>query len=224
MTHSSVFGAPLPRVSKARNEHTSRVYENTVHHYLSTTPRVVEGDMKRWINQTVHGLKADARILEVGTGSGRDADYIESLGLSVQRTDKTVGFVRKLRERGFVASQLDAVTDPFPAELDLVFANAVVCHFDKHQFRQFLRNAEIALVAGGRLSFSTKKAKRYAIESQSRLGPPRPFSSWPLDELVTFVEQAGFEVEWTLESGGLKSRSRWLNIVAVKCDRADRLF
>lgn len=38
-------------------------------------------------------LKKDASILEIGTGPGRDADYIESLGYSVTRSDAVESFI-----------------------------------------------------------------------------------------------------------------------------------
>ena len=48
-------------------------------------------------------LDAGARVLEVGSGPGRDARALEEAGLSVRRTDITPAFVRMLRADGFEA-------------------------------------------------------------------------------------------------------------------------
>jgi SAM-dependent methyltransferase len=173
--------------------------------------------MQEWMNRTVSYLPPRALVLEVGSGSGRDAEYLEGAGLRVLRTDVVETFVERLRSQGYDASYLDAVRDEFPNDLDCVFANAVVCHFEKPQFSQFLMRSRAALRAGGTLSFTTKLGEKYEPTSQqSRLAATRKFSRWPTADLIRFLDQHDFVVEWHSESGGIRSASKWINVVARK--------
>lgn len=63
------------------------------------------------IDAFVEALGGAGRVLEIGSGSGRDARELEQRGLSVRRTDVSQGFVDLLRTDGFEADQLDPLTD-----------------------------------------------------------------------------------------------------------------
>ncbi|WP_433586450.1 class I SAM-dependent methyltransferase [Microbacterium hydrocarbonoxydans] len=200
-----------------RLDEVRAAYEASHAEYLATTPVEVTGAMKEWMDCTLRGVPVNARILEVGSGSGRDADYFESLGYRVQRTDVVHHFIERLRGQGKDAEYLDAVRDDFPDDLDVIFANAVVCHFEKPQFSLFLARARAALNPGGVLSFSTKLGTEYEPTSrQSRLPATRKFSRWPTEELVRFLDDHDFDVEWLTVSGGIRSTSQWINVVAMR--------
>ena len=64
-----------------------------------------------------------ARVLEIGSGPGRDAALLESLGVDVRRTDISPGFVDLLRARGHDADVLDPLTDDLddPARSGLAY-------------------------------------------------------------------------------------------------------
>src|SRR5258708_17396585 len=51
-------------------------------------------------------------VLEIGSGPGWDAGYLEGHGVRVIRTDATPAFVSLLRAAGHNARPLDARTDP----------------------------------------------------------------------------------------------------------------
>lgn len=63
----------------------------------------MQGFVKDWIDTVLAGLPQDAKIPEFGSAFGRDADYIESKGYKVQRTDVTPGFVKLLQSQGHQA-------------------------------------------------------------------------------------------------------------------------
>src|SRR4051794_1876525 len=79
-------------------------------------------------------LPAGARVLEIGSGGGRDARALEQAGLSVRRTDVTPGFVELLRAAGDQADLVDPLTDDLadPAAPGTpyagVWANASLLH------------------------------------------------------------------------------------------------
>lgn len=59
----------------------------------ATMPASVRSDIEGFVAR----LDAGARVLEIGSGGGRDARLMEALGLRVRRTDITPGFVALLR-------------------------------------------------------------------------------------------------------------------------------
>lgn len=63
------------------------------------------------IDVFVTELGGSGRVLEIGSGGGRDALELEKRGISVRRTDIAKGFVELLRESGFEADLLDPLTE-----------------------------------------------------------------------------------------------------------------
>ena len=88
--------------------------------------------VRRDIEDVRRAPRAGARVLEIGSGGGRDARLMEELGLRVRRTDITPGFVALLRAQGHDADLLDPLTDdlatPERVPYAAVWANASLLH------------------------------------------------------------------------------------------------
>ncbi len=100
-------------------------------------PDVVQAAMDRFVAELPEG----ARVLEIGTGPGRDARALEQAGLSVRRTDITPGFVALLRADGFDADVVDPLTDDLAdpgadAPYDGVWAAASLLHVRREDLPQ----------------------------------------------------------------------------------------
>lgn len=199
-----------------QSEVTAATYRQYAQKYVESTPKVVEGAMRTWLDASVHGLNLDAHIFEVGSGSGRDADYLEAAGFTVQRSDLTEEFVVHLRQQGHKAQLFNALTDSYPQQQDLIFADAVLVHFNQEESEQFLRKAYDALKPEGRLAFTAKTSPEYTEEVQSRLGGPRWFYNWPVEQFQKIVEQHGFVLIYQDISVGLTSSGTWVNRVFTK--------
>src|SRR5688500_1912918 len=63
------------------------------------------------LRRLVQCLPRGGSVLEIGSGPGRDADVVESLGAVVRRTDAAQAFVDLMAERGKQADRLNVVTD-----------------------------------------------------------------------------------------------------------------
>ena len=72
---------------------TIDTYEKNAHLYIERTAATVANDLKEYFHTLLTNLPKDATILEIGSGAGRDANYIESLGYSALRTDVVEVFV-----------------------------------------------------------------------------------------------------------------------------------
>jgi len=106
--------------------------------YVLHSPKEVSRENKEWIDTALSFISTNFPILEIGSGTGRDADYIESKGFKVLRTDIDERFIAYQKEKVKEVSNLDILNDKMKGEYGLVFANAVLHHFDKDTIIQCL--------------------------------------------------------------------------------------
>lgn len=195
------------------NQRTIESYEAHIQEYVDGTPHDVAGYVKELLDEALSDLPKTARILEIGSAFGRDAAYVQELGYTVECTDATLAFVDLLKQTGFDARQLNAITDELEGPYDLVIANAVLLHFTRDETKQVLRKIFDALSSSGRFAFTLKQGKGEQW-SENKLGAPRYFCYWTAEQILEVVEGTGFtKVEISEDEG---ARDIWLQIVAHK--------
>lgn len=199
----------------AANSETLRSYEARVAEYVEGTASEVAGEGKVWIDAILAGLPVEALIVELGSAFGRDAAYIASKGFDVECTDAVEGFVAKLHSRGFRARHFNLLSDEFDRGYDLIFANAVLLHFNRSEFAFVLKKLIGSLNSGGRCAFSLKRGKGEAW-SEAKIGAPRYFCYWERDELQPILRDAGFS-HWIVEEAHTtRAHAGWLFITASR--------
>jgi SAM-dependent methyltransferase len=159
------------------NQVTLTSYEDHIQEYIDGTPQVVDGFFKIWIDGFLGRISKNSKILELGSAFGRDADYIESLGFHVRRTDATENFVKYQQAQGHAAEKLNAITDSLGGPYDLILANAVLLHFPPDDFRLCLSKIRTALRKEGIFAFTVKQGAGSGWSSE-KLGAPRFFQFW----------------------------------------------
>jgi SAM-dependent methyltransferase len=173
-------------------DETLIAYEAGAGQYIETShqgPRV-----RAWLDRIAR-LIPHAVVLEVGSGPGWDADYLESRGLVVLRTDAAGAFVERLRAQGRDAERLDIRRDSLGGPHDGILANAVLLHLTEPQFLDFLLRARRAVRDGGFVACSLKEGDGSSVNA-SKLGLPRHETYWREGPLKAAFDQAG----WTVES------------------------
>ncbi len=168
---------------------TLATYESAVHLYRATLPPPWP-PLLLFLDR-VATLVGFGRVLEVGSGPGRDASYLESRGPQVIRTDATRGFVEMMREEGHHARLLDIRCDDLGGPYDAVFANAVLLHLSREQFRNVLERSRRAVVDGGVLAITLKEGEGEAWSS-AKLELPRHFTYWRESELHAVLDKTGW--------------------------------
>ena len=195
------------------NDLTLQSYNDHIQDYVAANKKVVEGSLKDWIDKVLKLVFKGGKVLELGSGYGRDAAYIESHGYEVIRTDAAKGFVELLKSKGFKTRKLNVLTDDFGTDFDLVFAQAVFLHFNPKQLKQILRKSFDSLKPGGILAFSVKEGKGEGWP-KDYMGVPRYFCFWEKPELQKITKAAGFSsVEITERQG---TRNLMLHVIAKK--------
>lgn len=197
----------------AENARTIDAYDGHVREYAAGTTSQARGPLREWLDQVVAGLEHDARILELGSATGRDAAYLGGLGYRVECTDATPAFVDLLRSQGIEARPLNAISDDLPVGLDLVLADAVLLHFTRDQAAHVIAKVHAALLPGGRFAFTLKRGEGQAW-SLEKLGVPRFFCYWSAPQIQTVLSKAGFASIDITENRNQRTGTDWLLIIA----------
>jgi SAM-dependent methyltransferase len=171
------------------------------------------------IEDFVVRLGTGARVLEIGSGGGRDALLMEELGLSVRRTDITPAFVTLLREQGHDADLLDPLVDDLSSPEgphDGVWANASLLHVARADLPTVLTRLADVTRAGGLLRISLKEGDGEGWSTHGAISGPRHFTYWRADALREAILTTGW-TEVDVRSGVDGKRSeRWLELAAVR--------
>jgi SAM-dependent methyltransferase len=164
---------------------------------------------------------AGARVLEVGSGPGRDAVALESLGLSVRRTDISPGFVALLRAAGHRADLIDPLTDDLAdperagAPYDAVWASACLLHVSRADLPVVLRRLAEVTRPGGTLHVSLKEGDGEAWSTHGSVAAPRHFVFWREQPLREVLDGAGWTVDEIGRHDGRRG-DRWLEVLATR--------
>ncbi len=195
------------------NDKTIHSYNHHIDEYVKGTPQQVDGEFRAWVEHALVKVPERATILELGTGFGRDADYFESKGYKVIRTDAAIGFVKLLQKQGHEAHLLDAVNDDFGKNLEMIFANAVLLHFDPENVTKIIQKAYESLKPGGLFVFSLKEGEG-SEWTDEKLNSPRFFYYWSGLDLQNVLQESAFDdIEVSKRDSG---RDKWLQVIAKK--------
>lgn len=100
------------------NRQTLKTYQRNVPRFAATTEQADDPALApnwQWVDAALDLLpNKQASILEIGSGTGRDAQYMEDRGFTVSRTDAVQGFVDLLVRQDHTALLLNVLDDTIP--------------------------------------------------------------------------------------------------------------
>ena len=181
--------------------------------------------MPAWVAEEIDAFVTDlgrsGRVLEIGSGGGRDALELERRGVSVRRTDISRGFVELLREGGFEADLLDPLTDSLadprhPGILyDGIWACACLIHVARQDLPTVLARLADATRAGGRLLVSVREGDGEEVSTQGSAAELRRYveTYWREPALRSVLAGAGWSVSEVRSYIG-RPHDRWLSVRA----------
>lgn len=169
------------------------------------------------------GLSGSGRVLEIGSGGGRDALEFERRGIAVRRTDISQGFVDLLREGGFEADLLDPLTDDLsdprrPGTFyDGIWACACLIHVARQDLGTVLARLAEATRTGGPLHMSVREGDDERVSTHGSAAEPRRYveTYWRELPLRSVLANAGWivgDVRWCIGRPG----ERWLSVRASR--------
>lgn len=174
------------------------------------------------IDAFVAALGGSGRVLEIGSGGGRDALALETRGISVRRTDVSKGFVELLRDGGFQADLLDPLTDRLAdprhpgMPYDGIWACASLIHVARQDLGTVLGRLAAGTRSGGRLHASVREGDGDDVSTHGSAAAPRRYAEtyWREPALRSALADAGWIVSEVRRYHG--PEERWLSARASR--------
>lgn len=191
---------------------TVAAYEQDALGYVAATREMPES-VQRDVDDFAARVGVAGRVLEIGSGSGRDAVALEAAGLVVVRTDITPAFVALLRAQGYHALVLDPATGDLGGPWDGVWCSAVLHHVPRGRLRTVLRRVREATRPGGVLYVSVKEGDGEAWSRHGSIAAARWFVRWREEPLREVLVDAGWSIDSIRRSSA--GGDDWLDVLAV---------
>ena len=177
---------PVPAYSSL----TIASYETEAEHYDTLVGAVPSAAIEAALSALLANTEPGARVLEIGSGPGREADYLEAHGSRVRRTDATEAFIRLQAGRGKHVEPLNAITDPLGGPYDAVMALCVLIHVNRADTGRVLGKIATALRPGGSWLISVREGTGELTDDEYHM------TYWQREEFVAHLAAAGLVVQW----------------------------
>lgn len=174
----------MPQSAIDSNRRALEWYAENYDYYDSLIDPEPSKNREDALRRLVAEVPEDGLILEFGSASGRDADFVESLGRRVRRTDITQGFIAIQATRGKTVESLDILTGDYGGPYDGIFAMCVMLHVRPEATDAVLAKIADALNPGGVFLVSVREV---ADERAT---------AWSRDAFAGRLEAAGLAVIW----------------------------
>jgi SAM-dependent methyltransferase len=170
---------------------------------------------QRFLEESIKNISKDKKLFEIGSGYGRDANFIRSLGYNIQVSDAVDSFINRLRQEDFVPVKFNLITDDFKEMYDYILANAVLVHFPKDEVERAIIKIYEALNDDGIFAFSIKQRVGGGEDYKTNIASMKCyFSYWDIGEIQKTIDKIGFTLISADKVGGV--RACWTNIIAKK--------
>lgn len=206
--------------SNTPNKLTIQAYNNQADTYIkSTSDRYDDSrqSLREWIDEILSYARPQGSVLEIGSATPRDAQYMRSKGFQVQCSDATPNFVAHLKDMGESPLLLDVIQDKISTKTyDLIFANAVFPHLNPEAAQKALANINQGLKDGGIIAFNVKQGDGDEWIDE-KFNDKRYIHYWQPHEIYEMVQANGFEAI-TIDDGieGERPTHIWTRIIAQK--------
>jgi 2-polyprenyl-3-methyl-5-hydroxy-6-metoxy-1,4-benzoquinol methylase len=198
------------------NRETVSSYEACAEGYAQSTRGEPYEAHAQMLAELVASAGPGARVLEIGSGPGWDADRLEERGVEVERTDATQAFIDLQRKRGKKIVKLDVVNDAIAGGFDGILCLYVLQHVARPLIEAVLEKFSSALRPGGALLVALREGSGEMREVGTESGGVYPVTLWPKSELIERLERVGFAMtQWRTFTG---SDGEWLVVLARKTE------
>jgi 2-polyprenyl-3-methyl-5-hydroxy-6-metoxy-1,4-benzoquinol methylase len=195
-----------------QNRETLDSYERCAEQYAQNTCESSQVH-RRFINRFIRRVGATARVLEIGSGPGWDADHLEANNVAVVRTDITQAFINFQQKRGKRISRLNVIEDDIEGVYDGILCLYVLQHVARSLVDSVLNKFTAALSHQGVLLLALREGDG-EFREVSASADIYHTTLWSRIEFATRLERAGFEVESSRTFGD--EDGEWLIVLARK--------
>jgi 2-polyprenyl-3-methyl-5-hydroxy-6-metoxy-1,4-benzoquinol methylase len=168
---------------------TINSYDRYADRYAANIPRIPSASDQAALKQIAARASPNGMMLEIGSGPGYDADFLESLGVKVRRTDATRRFLELQAARGKDCDLLNVVTDDLDGGYDAIVALCVLIHVPRDQMSQVLEKIFHWLRPGGAFLVSMRDGDGETHDDYYT-------AYWRRNDFVTSMASAGMSLLW----------------------------
>jgi len=162
------------------------------------------------IREAFASLPDGAKVFEIGSGSGNDAKFLESLGYDVTASDVPPAFIAACEKQGLKTIKFNALKDEFPADLNGILCWRVFVHFTREDIEKTIARVYDALLPGGRFMFNVIDRENHDCDAETidfagvyRMGAKRFYAYYRKEAIEEMIAKTKFKLvrEWH-ENGG----------------------
>lgn len=172
--------------------------------------------VSKYIDQAFDKLgKENPRVVELGCGSGRDAEEICKRTNSYKGVDISEGLLEIASQKNIPDAKfyLSSIQDySFEGTVDIIFAVASLLHLNKEDFSQVLKRAHKALSDQGLFQILVKYGEYKGEEIVKDIYGERIFYFYQLSDIKNMA--AGYEVVY--EERKTVGKKEWISILLRK--------
>lgn len=193
---------------------TIETYEQTADFYDSLYPDVNKENIDFFIDK----LNGD-KILDIGCGSGRDAEYFVSKGLDVTGIDLSNRFIEisqaKVPKAKFIKMDMRNINFPVNS-FDGIWSMGSILHIPKLEVKDTIIKFREVLKTNGIIYISVKLGEGEKFVKRDRYkGLEKFFAFYTESEMSDLLENCGFEII-KLSLYKVSKQSTWIDVFAVK--------
>lgn len=186
-----------------------KYYETNAKRYARET---FFADMSEQYQRFLPLLREQARILDVGSGSGRDACYFQKHGYQATALEPSKNLCREIRKvfsGEIVCSDIQSYQPDQP--FDGIWACASLLHLQEKEIMRFFEKMDLYLKDNGIIYFSGKNGiptgraadGRYFLEFTEQL----------VEKILAANERMRLEELWYTEDVSGREGFRWMNVI-----------
>lgn len=177
------------------DDQTIATYDRLAKEYDEETIDFWERFPNTILTKFTESLASGKKILDAGSGPGRDGLLLKNRGLGVVCLDASESMVQMCRERGLEAIKADLLQLPFlDQEFDGVWAYTSLLHLKKEDIGKAFDEIHRVLKTGGVLGLGMIEGEGERYRESSGVGRPRWFAFYQKQELEELLKKHGFEV------------------------------
>lgn len=216
------------------NKKTLEAYQMVAKNYLNSAslismkyPEVVlktDEKNKIFIKEVFKNVPRGSKVLEVGSGSGHKAKFIQELGFTVTASDVADDFLKAIKENGLEPIKFNLLEDNFKDKYQVIFCWRVFVHFTKEDALNALNRSYKALNNNGLFIFSTisrdcKNVNNEWIDfpDEYHLGMERYFNYYSKDDMDEIISKTKFKI-FDFHEDLAENNIKWLIYVLKKED------
>lgn len=153
------------------------------------------------------------KVLEVGSGGGRDAEALDALGYEYTGTDNSTGLLDVARKRNptlnFFHNSVYELMFP-ESSFDGFWCAATLLHIPKSKIHNALHSIHNIIRSNGIGFICVKKGEGDMVFDEDDNYGPRYFSYYQDDEFTQILEESGFPILEKYEIP-VSTKTTWLN-------------